>query len=511
MTNGVLKGYDFPMDVAAPLGVDVESGQRVQLNVKMLNRHGIVSGATGTGKSRTLQSMAEWLSQHGISTVLADGKGDMSGLARKGILSGALRERAQELGQMEWWEGTSIPTEFLALGGQGIGVRARVTVGSFGYKSLGKITKMTDPQLSALGNVYRVMDGDSTRPTENIEDLCAVVRGLRDDPDHSLTESMAARIIDKLEKFDWENPGLFGGPEFDIMDLIRTDDDGWGYVSIIDSSKLSDKPEVLTTFLLWMLDQLSKHLPEVGDNEMKLVCLLDEAHIMFEDAPKEFVHGVLRTIRKLRSKGVGVIFGSQNASDIPEAILGQCGLRIQHALRANTPKALRALRATVDTFPMSARYNIATELTGMGIGEALVCIIDDDGRNTDPAVTRMYVPRTSLEPLEDDDTERIVAQSELSSKYRRMEWELEERERQRKTPPAPMVRLRAQRDAEDDESASGVLGMLGRLRDRHSGSPGPVSTELIDELGMDQDDIDAVTEYLGGERGTYSLDEFSRE
>lgn len=510
MTNGVLDGYDFSMDDAAPLGMDVESGQRVQLNVRMLNRHGIVSGATGTGKSRTLQAMAEWLSQHGISTVLADGKGDMSGLAKEGKLSGEVLERARDLGQVEcegeWWEPTDIPVEFLALGGLGIGVSARVTVGSFGYKSLGKITKMTDAQLNALGNAFRVMDGDSTKPTETIEDLCAVLRGLRDDPDHSLTESICARIIDKLEKFEWENPGLFGGPEFDIMDLIRKDEYGWGYVSVIDSAKLSDKPEVLTTFLLWLMDQLCKHLPEVGDKEMKLVLLLDEAHLMFEDAPKEFINGVLRTIRRLRSKGVGVIFGSQQASDIPESILGQCGLRIQHAVRANTPKALRALRNTVDTFPVSVRYNIAAELTSMGIGEALVCIINEDGRTTDPAVTRMYVPRTSLEPLSDEEIESRAAKSELAGKYRRMEWERDESIRLRRTPPAPMVRTRPVGDAESDGESSGLLGMLNRARGRQNGSVR--SVPLTEELGMDQDDIDAVTEYLGGERGTYSASDF---
>lgn len=475
MSNGILKGYDFPAEIAAPLGTDVATGQRVQFNTRMLNRHGVISGATGTGKSRTLQGMAEWLSERGIPVLLTDGKGDMSGLCAEGELTDKQMERAHSIGQ-DWWAPTYIPTEFLALGGNGIGVPARFTIGSFGWKSLSKLLGLTAAQHKALGNSFGSVSNDSTRPSETLSDLCAILRGLRDDPDHSLTESMCARIIDSIETFDRENPGLFGGPEFDIMDLIRKDDDGYGYVSIIDSSKLLDTPEVMTTALLWILDQLVKHLPEVGDEETKLVCLLDEAHTIFEDAPKEFVRTFVSTIKRLRSKGVGILLCSQNISDIPEAVLTQCGLRIQHTIRVNTPKSKRALRDTVDTFPESSQYNIARQMVSMPIGTALVCIVDDNGDMTEPAVCQMYTPRTSMEPLSDEEIGKLISESELGRKYARMEWEREEAERLRRSPVAPLTRPRV------TDAIGSALDGLQSLYDRHT--------------GMDDDDAEAAAQYL---------------
>jgi hypothetical protein len=249
-------------------------------------------------------------------------------------------------------------------------------------------------------------------------------------------------VIDALNLFEENNPGLFGGPEFDVMDLIRQDDD-WGVVSLIDSSQLQDNPEVLTTFLLWLLERLTSTLPEVGDEEIpKLVFFFDEAHLMFSDAPKEFVNGVLKTVKRIRSKGVGIFWISQSAADIPEKILEQCANRIQHSLRASTPKQLRELKKTAETFPLSARYDIVTELTSMAIGEALVCVIDDDGRPTPPAVTLLYVPMSSMEPMDEDEIWEYVRSSPLQVKYLEMErrWNIERMEKE--FAPAPEVKTR---------------------------------------------------------------------
>lgn len=484
--NGILEGYDFPHAVAAPLGTDRASGQRVNFNTATLNRHGTLSGATGTGKSRTLQVMAEWLSERGIPVLLSDGKGDMSGLASAGEITEDMEPRLERINQ-DWWQPTYLPVEFIAPGGNGVGVPMHITVGSFGWKSLSKLVKLTEAQHGALGNSWGHIHNDSSRPTETLADLCAVMRGLRDDPDHSLTEAMCARVIDKLETFDRENPNLFGGPEFDIMDLLRKDDEGYGYVSIIDSSKLLDTPEVLTSSILWVMDQLNKHLPEVGDNEMKLVVMIDEAHTLFEDAPKEFIRQFRAKIKKLRSKGVGVLLCTQNLSDIPEDILTQCGLRIQHTVRVNTPKSRKALMANVETFPESSVYNIAREMTSMPKGRALVCIMDDEGIMTDPASADIFTPRTSMEPLSAEDVAAIVAESELTRKYARLQFEREERERQRTRALPPVFRPRS--EPTDDVLWS---AMERATEDAHNG---PTTAE---NLGMDADDMEALEDYVSG-------------
>jgi uncharacterized protein len=478
MSNGILDGYDCPAEFAVLFGIDRATGLQVQADARMLNRHGAVTGATGTGKSRTIQLMTEWLSERGISVLLSDGKGDMSGLCVEGELTDKQLARTEKIGQ-DWWAPTYIPTEFIALGGNGFGVPARFTVGSFGHKSLSRLLGLSQAQTAALANAYGELNNDSRNPTETLADLCAVLRGLRDDPDKSLTEAMCARVIDKIETFDRENPNLFGGPEFDIMDLIRHDDEGYGHVSIIDSSKLLDTPEVMTTALLWMLDQLNKHLPEVGDSEIKLVCLLDEAHTIFEDAPKEFIRVFVSILKRLRSKGVGVILCSQQLSDIPEAVLAQCGLRIQHTVRVNTPKAKRQLNQTVDTFPDSKLYNIAREMMTMPVGTALVCIMDENGIPTDPSVCQMFTPRTSMEIVKEDVLREIARGSDLAKKYARMAWERDEAKRRSKQAPTPLLRPRPE---SDEDSIWEAL--------QHARSGSEVSLE------MDEDDAEAARTYL---------------
>jgi DNA helicase HerA-like ATPase len=444
MANGILDGYESESKFVCPLGTDRATGERVQLALGMLNRHGVVTGATGTGKTRTIQGMMEWLSQFGISSVMADGKGDLSGMAREGRLTGKIRERMSQTDQPEWWEPTSVPVQFLALGGKGEGTAVRTTVESYGYKSLAKIigeSGLTPAQTNALGTIFLTAAKEKFELV-TIEDLKDYTRLVREDPDSSISGGVCNRIIDALNLFEHNNPGLFGGPEFDVMDLIRTDRE-WGTVSLIDSSKLQDTPEVLTTFMLWLLESLVKHLPEVGDQELpKLVFFFDEAHLMFADAPKEFVRGVLKIIKRIRSKGVGVFFISQSAADIPEAILEQCANRIQHSLRASTPKQLRELKKTAETFPISAQYDITRELTSMAIGEALVCVIDDDGRPTPPAVTLMYVPRSSMSPMEDYEIAEYVSESQLQLKYLDMEREWQQTREGSAMPPEPEIRVR---------------------------------------------------------------------
>lgn len=476
MTDGILDGYETDCPHVAYLGTDRLSGEMVQMPISRFNRHGLVAGATGTGKSRTIQQIAEWCSQAEVPVLLCDGKGDMSGLAKSGVLSERARKRTEVTGQDTWWEGNSFPVQFLAPGGQGSGVPMRITVGSFQYKSLAKIIGLTPAQTNALGSVF-LYARRANAELETIEDLQQYVRLVRDDPESSISSGVCNRISDALNLFEENNPGLFGGPEFDVMDLLKVTD-GWGNISIIDSSQLVDNPDVLTTFLLWLMAQLNSVLPEVGDQDKpRLVFFFDEAHMMFQDAPKEFTRSVLRLVKSIRSKGVGIFFISQSGADIPDAILGQCGNRIQHTIRANTPAQLRDLRKTADTFPISSRYDVAAELSNMEIGEALACIIDDDGRCTTPAVTMMYVPRSSMEPLSDEEIWQHTRRSPLWLKFRDAEREWRESKLQASMPPSPEVRSYADNR---QSAAARVVDALSVIRGtKEAVSPEPEDSEWI--------------------------------
>jgi hypothetical protein len=498
--NGVLDGYDFDGEVV-PLGRDTATGKHVQFPLGMANRHGTVTGATGTGKSRTIQSLAEWFSQNGVSVLMADGKGDMSGLACPGQLSGKSLDRAHELYQFDWfedreWTGTDLPVEFLALGGNGIGIPVRVPIGSFGYKSLAKLAELSPAQTLALGAAFLASKNDAEQ-METVSDLSAFLRGVGDDPDSGVSESVVNRVLNKFAILEENTPGLYGGPGFDVMDLINVDEyDGFGRVSIIDSSELSDAPEVMTTFLISVMETLADQLPQVGDAPVpKLVIFLDEAHLIFEDAPKEFIRSFVRTIKRLRSNGVGVFLCSQSASDIPSAVLSQCANRIQHALRANTPEELSKITRTVKTFPISKVYDIYTEITTMGTGVALVCLLDDNGIPTPPSVCKMYVPRSSMEPMEDYEIQSYVSASELAKKYQRMEREHAEKKEQarRITPPVIIPRQDPSGVAESAREDNPVSRLLGGLLSRQNGSQRvsePVMVGSTDGGGYDDTEDD---------------------
>jgi uncharacterized protein len=472
MANGILDGYEFSSAFTVPCGTDRATGEMVQLDAGKLTRHGLISGATGSGKTRTVQQLVEWLSQLGVPSVVPDPKGDLTGLMKPGELTGKAMERAELTGQCEWWQPTSLPTQLLAIGGNGVGTPVRALVKNFSYKSLGKLAvpNLTAPQSGALFSAILRAESEG-KNLETVEDLRDYVRYVRDDPDSSISGAVCNRILDYLNRLEAENPGLFGGPEFDVLDLLKTETDEsgdeWGVVSIIDSSHLDDTPEVLTTFLLWLLTQLVKHLPEVGDlDKPKLVFFFDEAHLMFQDAPKEFTREVVKIIKRIRSKGVGVVFISQSGADIPKEILQQVANRFQHVLWANTPEEINAVKKTAKTFPLSPRYDVESEIGSMGIGEALVSVLNDDGRFTPTAVVMVYAPRTSMEPLTEEELWESVRGSSLWHKYREMERDYREAKREASMPPEPEVRVRA------PEPSRNVVGeLLTRLGARRGSEP----------------------------------------
>jgi DNA helicase HerA-like ATPase len=401
----------FPStDGALTLGAVVHGGAcdpqpRVAIPLAMMNRHGLIAGATGTGKTKTLQLLAEQLSNAGVPVFLADVKGDVSGIGAAGEMNDRVRQRATDTG---WtWKGSAFPVEFLSLTGAR-GTQLRATVSSFGPLLLAKVLGLNETQSSVLAMVFQYCD-DQKLPLLDFSDLRAVLQYLGDQGADSLKQygGMSKQTVGVLlrEMVELEQQGakaFFGEPEFELEDLLQVERDGRGLVSVLELTDVQDRPAMWSTFLMWMLARLYHDLPEVGDaDQPKLVFFFDEAHLLFDGASKEFLDQVQRIVRLIRSKGVGVFFVTQSPKDVPEDVLGQLGHRVQHALRAFTPDDEKALKAAARTFPKTPHYDVEATLTTLGIGEALVTVLAANGVPTMPFVTRLIPPASRMGPLTD--------------------------------------------------------------------------------------------------------------
>jgi DNA helicase HerA-like ATPase len=395
---------------------------KVRIPLGVLNRHGLVAGATGTGKTKTLQLMAEQLSGQGVPVFLADIKGDLSGMAVPGQASDKIASRAQSIGVE--WDPTAYPVEFLSLGGLGRGIPIRATITSFGPTLLSKVLGLNNTQESSLGLVFHYADRNGLALLD-LKDLRAVIAHLTSDEGKAdlkalggLSSATAGVILRELIGFaDQGAEAFFGEPEFDTADLLRLAGDGRGMVTILELPAVQDRPALFSTFLMWMLADLFHDLPEVGDLEKpKLVFFFDEAHLLFDGASKNFLDAIQQTVRLIRSKGVGVFFVTQSPKDVPGDVLAQLGNRVQHALRAFTPDDAKALRAAVSTYPRSG-YDLSELLTSLGTGEAVITVLSEKGSPTPVAWTRMRAPQSLMGPAPDDVTEQIVAASGIGQKY----------------------------------------------------------------------------------------------
>ncbi len=395
----------------------------VRIPLSMLTRHGLVAGATGTGKTKTLQLIAEQLSDAGVPVFLADIKGDVSGMAAPGAVSDRITARAADTGTT--WAARGFPCEFLALAGLGTGVPVRATVTSFGPVLLSKVLGLNDTQESSLGLVFHFADGAGL-PLLDLKDLRAVISHLVSDEGKAdlaglggLSPATAGVILRELIGLqDVGGEAFFGEPEFDTADLMRLTPDGKGVLSVMGLSAVQDKPKLFSTFLMWLLADLFHDLPEVGDvDKPKLVFFFDEAHLLFDDASEAFLDAIARTVRLIRSKGVGVFFVTQTPKDVPSEVLAQLGNRVQHALRAFTPDDAKALKATVSTFPTSTLYDLGELLPSMGIGEAVVTVLSDNGAPTPVAWTRLRPPASLMAQLDPEQQKSMVAASELLADY----------------------------------------------------------------------------------------------
>ncbi|GAC69083.1 helicase HerA-like domain-containing protein [Gordonia soli] len=401
----------------------VDSTARVRIPLAMMNRHGLVAGATGTGKTKTLQGIAEQLSANGVPVVMADIKGDLSGLSQVGTSNDKIVERARQTG--DDWQPTAFPTEFVSLGSTGIGVPIRATITSFGPILLSKVLGLNETQESTLGLIFHWADAKGL-PLLDLKDLREVIKYLTSDEGKpelkaiggvsSQTAGVILRALTNLEGDGGDT--FFGEPEIEPADLLRLTTDGRGIITLFELGAQSSRPALFSTFLMWILADLFQFLPEVGDIEKpKLVFIFDESHLLFADASKAFKEQVVQTVKLIRSKGVGVFFCSQLPTDIPNDVLSQLGARIQHALRAFTPDDQKALLKTVKTYPVSEVYDIEKALTSLGTGEAIVTVLSEKGAPTPVAWTVVRPPRSSMDALGAEGITAAAKASPLYAKY----------------------------------------------------------------------------------------------
>ncbi|GAA1868003.1 helicase HerA-like domain-containing protein [Myceligenerans crystallogenes] len=395
---------------------------QVGFALSMLNRHGLVAGATGTGKTKTMQGMAEGLSLAGVPVFLADVKGDLSGIAVPGEDGEKIRARARSIGQD--WRPTQFPVEFYGLGGHGKGVPIRTTVTDFGPLLLAKVLGLNETQESSLNLIFHWADKQGLALLD-LKDLQSVIAHLTSDEGKAELKGIGGvstasagvilREIVTLQAGGAEE--FFGEPAFSSADLLRVSDDGLGVLSVLELPSLQDKPELFSTFLMWLLADLFQELPEVGDTDKpKLVFFFDEAHLLFDGASREFLDQVTQTVRLIRSKGVGVFFVTQSPKDVPGDVLAQLGNRVQHALRAFTPDDAKALRAAARTFPTSP-YDLERLLQELGTGEAVVTVLTESGAPAPVAWTRVRAPQSSMNPAGDAVIDTVVAASPGQAKY----------------------------------------------------------------------------------------------
>jgi uncharacterized protein len=427
---------------ALELGTVVVDGQadpgaQIRIPLATVNRHGLVAGATGTGKTKTLQLIAEQLSAAGVPVLMADVKGDLSGLSKGGEANDKTAARAKDTG--DDWKASAFPVEFLSLGTKGIGVPIRATVDSFGPVLLSKVLGLNATQESTLGLIFHWAKDQNWRLVTT-DDLRGAITYLTSDEGKEALKSLggvsattAGVILRALVNLDAEGGDtFFGEPKLDPNDLLRNNDQGQGIISLLEFTGQSVRPVIFSTFLMWLLADLYSQLPEVGDiDKPKLVFFFDEAHLLFADASKAFLEQVEQTVKLIRSKGVGVFFCTQLPTDIPNDILSQLGARIQHALRAFTPDDQKALSRTVRTYPKTDVYDLESALTSLGIGEAVVTVLSEKGAPTPVAWTRMRVPRSLMASIGTEEITAAAKGSPLQSEYGQT------REQPAQAPPGP--------------------------------------------------------------------------
>ncbi|WP_458627473.1 helicase HerA-like domain-containing protein [Winogradskyella sp. PC D3.3] len=394
----------------------------VNVPLKTMNRHGLIAGATGTGKTKTLQVLAENLSDKGIPVLLMDIKGDLSGLAKPSPGHAKIDERMEKIGLP--FEAKGFPVEVMTLSEQD-GVRLRATISEFGPVLISRILDVTETQAGIISVIFKYCD-DNHLPLLDLKDFKKILQYATSEGKKEfeasygrISTASTGAILRKLIEIEQQGGDLFfGETSFDTQDLLRIDENGRGYINIIRLTDIQDKPKLFSTFMLSLLAEIYSTFPEQGDSgRPELIMFIDEAHLIFNEASDALLSQIESIVKLIRSKGVGLYFVTQNPTDVPEAVLGQLGLKVQHALRAFTAKDRKAIKLTAQNYPDTDYYDTAEVLTSLGIGEALVSALDEKGKPTPLAATMMRAPMSRMDVLSETELSSLLAQSKLAKKY----------------------------------------------------------------------------------------------
>lgn len=419
-------GYDFKGE-SAIIGIGMQQGQTVpgaiiHLPLKTMNRHGLIAGATGTGKTKTLQVLAEALSDASVPVLLMDIKGDLSGIAAAGVMNDKIAERYKQIGVE--YKPAAYPVEFLSLSNEK-GVRLRATVSEFGPILVSRILGLNDTQEGVVAMIFKYCD-DHKMPLLDLKDFTKVLRfasneGKKDIEKEygKISTTSTGTILRKVVELQQQGADIFfGEPSFEVEDLMRISDDGRGMVSILRVADMQNRPKLFSTFMLSLLAELYATLPEEGDVEKpKLAIFIDEAHLVFQEATSALLQQIETVIKLIRSKGVGIFFCTQNPQDIPASVLSQLGLKVQHALRAFTAADRKTIKLAAENYPETSFYKVDELLTQLGIGEAFVTLLNEKGIPTPLVHTMLVSPRSRMDILSDAEIDSLISRSRLAKKY----------------------------------------------------------------------------------------------
>lgn len=424
--ENVLKGYTFKGDFIS-FGTAMWQGSAlpetlVSMPLKTINRHGLIAGATGTGKTKTIQNFAEKLSEKGIPVLMMDIKGDLSGISQPGTSNPKIEERHKLIGIP--WKAVQYPVELLTISEQE-GVRMRATISEFGPVLLSKILEINDTQSGLVSLIFKYCD-DQKLPLLDIKDFRKTLQYISNEGKEAIEKeyglistSSVGAIMRKLIEIEEQGADLFFGEKsFDVDDLLRLDDKGRGYINILRLDDIQGKPKLFSTFMLCLLAEIYQSFPERGDaDQPELVIFIDEAHLIFEEASNALLDQIETIIKLIRSKGVGIYFCTQSPSDIPASVLGQLGTKIQHALRAFTAKDRKDIKLASENFPITDYYKTDELLTAMGIGEALITVLNEKGIPTPLVHTMLTAPLSRMDVITAEEKEKLIRGSRLVEKY----------------------------------------------------------------------------------------------
>ena len=424
--ESISQGYQFKGESillgGAILDGETLNNAAVKIPLKTLNRHGLIAGATGTGKTKTIQVLSEQLSSYGIPVLMMDIKGDFSGIAKEGEEKSFITERHNKINIP--YKTAKFPVELLSLSEQS-GVRLRATVSEFGPVLFSRILDLNDTQAGVVSIIFKYCD-DNKMPLLDLKDFKKVINYITEEGKEEITQnygkistSTTGIILRKIIELEQQGAELFFGEmSFDIDDLMRIDSNGKGYINILRLTDIQDKPKLFSTFMLSLLAEVYQQMPEKGDAEQpELIIFIDEAHLIFKEASKTLLDQIETIVKLIRSKGIGIYFITQNPMDVPSGILAQLGLKIQHALRAFTAKDRQAIKQTADNYPSSEFYNTSEIITSLGIGEALVTALNEKGIPTPLAATMLRAPMSRMDVLTESEIQEINTNSRLVKKY----------------------------------------------------------------------------------------------